>query len=671
MKRTRFLGIVLAVLAVIFAFAACGEEEKKAEVSAPASTPATAPPTPLEKARASHPAEMALLDLLPEDTQAVVKFGSIATLHKRLAVTENSILGFELESRDIEEMKGDLGFSLLSLEEMKAAGFDTARPFCLAFSHLRMDIQGTDEGADIQGTDEGADIQGTDQLADEQGTDEAPDTQENDELADTQEPDESAGGMESDVLTDAEEPEEVDFDMLALLPVSDTGRVFDTVRGMLEKNSTPYEEVQEGKHVLIKWGDPSYGYGCLTVDGDFLHIAGNRFEDPQPFLLGVLQRSTSMTGSETFQDVAVHIDLGRDVVVFGDVASLKETVLSQVRKMAEEAGKEASQAAAAMESWEDFESAAMAADFGEADLNMDAVFTLSPDSTVEKMRGVAGPERRKFLNVPDPAVLLLSSKLDIAEYYKVMAERYPREFVDEFRENLEEIRQELGIDVEKELIDNLGGAVNLAMYDGSSVTMFSYNTVLEVGVKDETKMKGLIEKAIALLPPERQATVTRPKVGETEAYAMNMGFLQIYAGVKDGRLLVGTSKPIFEKALDGVEGQGFVTKIADAPLKKALLGDGDIYYLNIDEVAKIVQNFSPILMGQAGGEEKFNDIQEVAGKFQYLLSDTTIKEDLLTSRLKIKTRYDKPFLIATAELVKHYKDKYDQAGGAVGQDGMK
>ena len=671
MKKTRFLGIVLAVLAMIFAFAACGEEDKKAEVVAPGAAPAPAPPTPLEKMRASNPAETALLDLLPEDTQVVAKFGSVATLHERLAVTDNSVLGFELESRDIEEMKEDLGFSLLSLEEMKAAGIDTTRPFCVAFSHVRMEVQETDETAEVQETDETAEVQETDETAEVQETDEPANTPETDEPADAREADESVDTEDMDILLDAGGPEDVDFDVLALLPVSDTGRVFDTVRAIFEKNSMPYEEVQEGKNLLIKWGEPDAGYGCLTVDEGFLHIAGNRFEDPQPFLLGVLQRSTSLTGSETFMDVAVKTDLKRDVFIYGDASSLKETVLSQVRKMAGETGQDETQAAAAMEALEDFVSIAMTADFGETDLNMDVVLSLAPDSTVMKMRGDGGPDRRKFLDIPDPAVLLGSTKLDFTEYYKIVTERYPEEFVNEFRATLEEIRQAHGIDVEKELIDNLGGSINLGMYDGASVTMFNYNTVFEVGVKDEEKMKGLIDKALALLPPERQGTVTRPKVGETDAYALNLGFLQIYAAVKDGRFLVGTSKPIFEKALDGVQGQGFVTKLSDDHLKKTLTGDADIYYWNIDELVRILKNFAPMLMGHTGGEKEFNDIVEVAGKFHYILSSSKLEGDLATSSFKLKTRYDKPFLIATAELVKHYKDKYDQAGGQVGDDALK
>ena len=604
MKKMKRLGVFLAVLAMLFAFAGCGEEEKTAEVSAPAPSPLT----PLEKAKASHPAEMAMLELLPEDMQLVAKFGSIATLHERLAATESSVLGFEIESRDIEEMKKDLGFNLLALEEVKTAGFDTARPFCLAFSHMSVDTQGPDEALDTQGPDEAVDAQGPDEPM------------------------------------DAKESEEVDFDLLALLPVSDTSRVFDTVRRIFENNSMPYEEVQEGESLLVTWGDPDMGYGCLTVDGGFLHIAGNRFKDPRPFLLRVLQRSTSLAGSEKFLDVAVNTDLGRDVLMYADIASLKETVLSQVKKMAEETGQEnASQAAAAMGSLKDFLSGIMTADFSGTDLNMDYVFSLASDSAVKKMRGAGDPDRQKFLNVTDPAVLLFSSSLDVAQYYKAITETYPREVIDELRANLDSIKQTQGIDVEKELIDNLGGAINLAMYDGSSVTMFNYNTVFEAGVKDEKKMKDLIDKAIALLPPERQGTVTRPKVGEADAYAMNMGFLQIYAAVKDGRLLVGTGKPIFEKALGGAEGQGFATRLSDDYLKKTLEGNDDIYYMNIDEMVKILQNFSPLLMSRAGGEKEYNDIVEVAGKFHYMLADTDLEGDLLTSRFKIKTRYDKPF----------------------------
>jgi hypothetical protein len=71
----------------------------------------------------------------------------------------------------------------------------------------------------------------------------------------------------------------------------------------------------------------------------------------------------------------------------------------------------------------------------------------------------------------------------------------------------------------------------------------------------------------------------------------------------------------------------------------------------MDEVVKTVNNFAMFFMESAGGEQKFRERLEAAGKFEYILATSELEKDLVKSMLTIKTRFTEPFFVETARMV--------------------
>ncbi|MFO7929996.1 MAG: hypothetical protein R6U97_01195 [Desulfosalsimonas sp.] len=216
---------------------------------------------------------------------------------------------------------------------------------------------------------------------------------------------------------------------------------------------------------------------------------------------------------------------------------------------------------------------------------------------------------------------------------------------------MKDFEQKSSKDLGGELIDNLSGSMNLAFYDGGSITLLNHNALFTAGVKDDKLMKNVIEKTIISLPPDKQAMITRQKVGKIDAYVFNAGIAQIYAGVDDNKLLAASGKTIFEKALNGDKNKGFAANLADDQLKNTIMSDSNIFYLNIDEVVKTVNNFAMFLMEPAGGEQKFREKLNAAGKFEYVLATRRLEKDIIKSMFTIKTRFTQPFFTEVAQTI--------------------
>ena len=263
-------------------------------------------------------------------------------------------------------------------------------------------------------------------------------------------------------------------------------------------------------------------------------------------------------------------------------------------------------------------------------------------------------QKDAVLGLADPAVLLLSVGVNALEYYNLLTSMVGPNETATLKNQLESVKTTSGIDLEKEVLANVGGNLNFGMYDGSSVTMSNYNTLLTLNVKDEAIMKGVIDKALKLLPADQQAMIKQEQVGGVNTYVMNAGMVQMYLTLKDQQVLLASSKPIFEKALNGKAAAGFAANLADQELKAKLMGADNLFYFNIDEAVKIVKNFEMFLGGAAGSPENFQKMLDAAGKFEYLLNSSKLDGDTLSAQMMIKTRFAQPFFGEVANLVKSF-----------------
>lgn len=442
-----------------------------------------------------------------------------------------------------------------------------------------------------------------------------------------------------------------EFDVFGLLPVSDGAEAMETIRSGLEKNDVLFVEAEKDGVPFIKWNHKKEK-GCLAVKDSYLYLTVNAKADPQVFLESLLANNDSLSDAKAFRDIASDTDLSRDLLVYFNVADMVEAHAEQLKQAA---AAQAGQAADTLAQLRQYRSAVMTADLGSPDLAVNTTIALVDGHGMGKLWNKEYVNRQKILSITEPAALLLSVGLDIKGYYQMIIDMMPSEPDESIKNRMEAFREKTGIDIETDLLDNLSGSVNLACYDGASITMLNYNALFTAGVRDEKRMLQVIDKAIQLLPPDQRAMVSRQKVGETDAYVLNPGMVQIYAGVEDQKLLFASGKPIFEKALDADENEGFVQDLTDERLKNSLLSRRNMFYLNMDEVLKTVNNFAMFLAEPAGGEQKFKEKLDAAGRFKYFLGSSELDENRIKSLFFVKTRFSQPFFLELAQMIDQVK----------------
>jgi hypothetical protein len=534
--------------------------------------------------------QMKLLAMLPENTQFFARFGSLEKLYEQFAVDQNSIMGIALKQKDISEIKNAMGFNPFNIQEARQAGFDTQKPFCMAVANTRVNPD------DVQ---------------------------------------------------------KIHYDFLGFLPVSDGDTALGTIRLNLASQNILFVEAQKNGVPVIKWVN-NEEKGCFALADNLLYTSINNGTDPELFMEAVLAKKSSLINSENFQKVGARTDFSRDMSFYFDIADLAETARKQ--KITADAGKIPGDVDAdqIFKNLRHYLSASMSADLGRPDLLINTAVALADGSEMKNIWNADFIDRQKALGITEPAVVLFSVGRDFKRYYQMIREMMTAEQESSLETGLDKIKAETGIDPKTDIIDNLSGSLNFGLYDGSSITMLNYNALLTAGIKNEKLMGQVIERIIKNLPPDRQAMVSRQEVGKVRAYVLNAGLAQVYVGIDDNRLVLTSGKPIFEKALTRKKEKGFAANLADESLKASLLGSRNIFYLNVDEVVKTVNNFAMFLAEPAGGPEKFRQKLDAASKFEYVLFSSGLNGDIIDSEFTVKTRFEKPFFVQLADMISEF-----------------
>jgi hypothetical protein len=175
-----------------------------------------------------------------------------------------------VEQKEIDRMNAALGFNLLDLQEVGQAGFDPAKPICLAVSNIRVN---------------------------------------------------------------AADSRQTDLDILVLLPVSDSEAAMNTLRAALEKENVVVAEAEKNGRSYLKWRYPE-AEGAMAVKDEYLYMAVNADNDPQALLDSAMESSTSLADAQAFQEVAADTDFTRGLAAYFNIADMVEANADQIRQAA-------------------------------------------------------------------------------------------------------------------------------------------------------------------------------------------------------------------------------------------------------------------------------------------------------------------------------------------------
>ena len=529
---------------------------------------------------------------LPETAELVVKLGSAKNLYHHLSVTGNSIFGHPVKT--IEEIKTTLGFNPLLISDLEANGLDTEKEIGFLLDDIRLPEKKPD--------------------------------------------DLSSPGKEGTHI----------FNFLLFIPVTDGRKVTEKISAVLtdysaEKGDSGFKTSQEAPFtVFTSETDPHKVY--LFEKDNYLFIGTNsQGSDPKAFMESFATGKSDLSETGNFRNVADSIASGEDFFAYFNVKKFFEKNLEAFKNYSDtSAGTGKPDMSKFLKYLKGWDAGGISADLDNTDLVMNSVVHADPGSEALKIMEDVQFRKQIVLGIPEKPVLLTSMGINWTEYYKMLSDSMTDNDRKKLRARLEKIRTEKGIDIEKDLIENSAGNLNLGIYDGASISAMNYNALLTLSIRDEAKAESLIEKIVAQLPPAQKAGVTKMDVGKTKAHVIPIfGFFQLYVGIKDHNLIVSVGKSMFEKAVSADISTGFTSAIQDKALAEILKEDAGSFYLNIDETFKAVKNFSAIM--PASIRPVYEKLSEVSDQFGYILSNSNVKDSSVFGQLLIKTNFSEPF----------------------------
>ncbi|MFP4349167.1 MAG: hypothetical protein ACLFQY_12845 [Desulfococcaceae bacterium] len=443
------------------------------------------------------------------------------------------------------------------------------------------------------------------------------------------------------------------FTGLILLPVTDAAKASEALKRYL-KNSHPEMGFNEKDAVTyFEAADPRMHGGIMERDGYLLMTAESE-GDIGAYTASLMTAKTGLQDKNAFKNVIAKVDPEEEIFVYADINGIVGANMETFRRLSREAaGEKGPDLLQNLNYLKDYLGAGFSIDLDQSDLLVKGLLEIAPDSDALKVMTDVRYNKQTLLGVPENPAILFSTAVNVPEYYRIMRKAMAPEERQEWEARLAGIRENLGVDLEKEVIPNIAGNLNIGIYDGVGINMTNYNALVTLSIKDEAKMKSVLEQAYARLTPEQRSMIGTTVVGETDAYVLTLfGAFQFYIGVKEHNLILSVGKPMFEKAVYGGMDSGFLSRMSDPELIRTLKGEGGIFYLNVQEVYQALKNFL-FLVRQFNIQESITaDSENALRRFEHLLLSSQVEGAAMRGEMEIETRFEQPFFKGLYELSK-------------------
>jgi hypothetical protein len=391
----------------------------------------------------------------------------------------------------------------------------------------------------------------------------------------------------------------------------------------------------------------------LIEKDDYLIVGGNPAVDDKATFTAILSGDSKLTKSAAYAAATSGINAYNSVFIYANIAAMAQQNTEALEQLFQaNAGMSGMPAiGSGMTYIKDYETLGVSVNLESPDFLLDAHVTMADDARTKKLWNDVQVNKTATLSIVEAPLLFLSWAVNVEEYYKLLTELQGDAAANPLEGPLGTFEAITGIDAEDELIQNLGGNVNLGVYDGSTITVSTYNTLLSLTVKDEAAMKQVLDKAINGVQAPQAIRITTETIDGVETYVAMAGLAQIFLGVHDKQVILTTSKPMYQKALAGKANNGFAGNIEPKELAETLQNTGNVFYLNVDELVKAIRNFEMFLQGWVGGAGMMQDVYTTAQKFEYISASSELQDNTIATQFQIKTRFTEPFLVELVKII--------------------
>lgn len=447
----------------------------------------------------------------------------------------------------------------------------------------------------------------------------------------------------ANVKADLEKESLASIDLYLAIPVTKDNKIISLIESKIKAagEEITLEKLKNGV-TLLKGKKEKQRIFFIPKDG-YLMIGTNPFSNPEPFITKLIAPKSTLDQQKGFQKLAAHFDTGSDVVIYLNMKGMLDRNIADIEQtIQKELGRQAPIFKKQLEMIQDYDQAIMTMNLSTPSLIFSAGVSMVPKSNILALMRAVTIDKNIILGMKETPVLLFSMGLNPEEYYKMISEMMAS-FMN-IDEMIQKGNKALGIDIKKELIQNLSGSFSMGMFDGKSINMGNLNGIASIGVKDAKLATKTMNTLMEKVPETSKKSIT---VKDIVSYEITTPTVKIYMGIKGKNLIIALSKDYYEKALKAAPENGFTTTLKDQDLKKSLTkNNSSFFYLSIDEGLKVANSVNPQMM-----DRQVKIVEEVK-KISYLLFDAHIQEDLFFSRIIVKTTYQKSFIEGLSNLIK-------------------
>ncbi|MBF0203937.1 MAG: hypothetical protein HQK67_06390 [Desulfamplus sp.] len=612
------------------------------------------------------------IKILPESTDFVIKFSSAKDWYDYLSVTEKSFWGEPIE--DLNEIKENFGFNPFDLKELQSNGFDVTKPFGFAVSDFKI-LDGNDNPymniiiyLPVNNADKA--IAKIKEFIEDDNPD-AKFTKNGDvwswyldiDSSEPEELEENSSGVEDS----EEDVSEVEDSAVKNSAVKDSeveknqakGKKIESEDGQNNSEDTD-NQAKSSKGEPVE--TPPMAFYMVSKNG-YLFFGTNPVTDAKQFFEKIGKDEKKLIDMPVFTKVIDKTNPSRELFLYANLGRVFNANPQAMKYFApglsQIAGNENNNKAEnnktdhtkssdypGLDYLKDYQGAGISADLKSPDLKADFVLNVLEKSELFNLFKNATPKRDLILGMKEKPLLLMGVVENFQVYWNIIQETLDKKTLDTIKKEFDRVKIDYNIDVEKDVIQNLGGNISAGMYDAMSINMTNINTLAALEFRDPEKMKTVIENIIAKLPPEQQSIINRVQINGNEVYMVPAGPVQIYAGFIKNDFVITLGKPMFEKAMIADIGSGFMTSdFKNKALQTALKQDVSIFFFDVGEALYTVKNFVPMIAytipeSQIIMTPEFKKIME---PFDYLSAVSRIDGNAMTGEFIFKTRFDKPF----------------------------
>lgn len=450
------------------------------------------------------------------------------------------------------------------------------------------------------------------------------------------------------------------FDMSIFIPIIEGKGIISKIEVLMQKKKKELKLIEKDGYFMVP-NEKKQPNVAFKIYKDYLFVSIYMDTDPK--------KTYDLLGKEPIANLPLYKKLSAKInnnSCFTFFANFENTdvidkFIKGFKNRAEKRG--IMQGTFGLDFYQGYKGFIMTADTQHSDFTVDAYGVLAEDAPVLSLYKDVKYCKNSVLGIKENPLLYFSFGVNPGNYYDLIKKSFTQKQIDKFNKGVEEFKTKSGIDLH-DLINNLGGNLNYAMYDGKGINIASYNTVFSLSLNDEVKGKALISKIIEMIKAEAKGKMTLSKatILNVDTTIISVPPAQFYLGVKNGAFILSTNKSYYEQALIGKTESGFTANMDKALAEKFI--NSDVFYLSLDEGLKVFENFKPFVMMGLGkkaqkdenGKTIIDKITKITNKFQYLMSSSVWgKDGIFKMNFIIKTRFEKSFTSGIIDIVKSFQ----------------